>query len=171
VSELRELERESLRAFVESCAGYFTGCVLDLGCGMSPYRDVVEAAGGEYVPYDRARFPGNASGGDIGHEILMTDAGMFDAVLLTQVLQYTPTPLRLLAGVHQLLHTDGVLVMTTGLTWPEVETTDLCRWTRAGLEWLLFEAMFEMERIESRALVAVGSEQLSLGYGLIARRT
>lgn len=170
MSELRELERESLRAFIESCAGYFTGRVLDLGCGMSPYRDVVQAAGGVHVPYDRARLPGNASGGDIGDEIHVFAADLFDTVLMTQVLQYSATPLRLLAGIHQLLHRDGVLVMTTGLTWPEVETADLCRWTGAGLRWLLFEAGFELESLRSRGDVVAGGERVSLGYGLIAKR-
>ena len=79
--ELLTLERESLTAFVQSCSHLMAGRVLDYGCGKQPYRHVVEAAGGEYVPFDRRDLPGG-TGGNVGPE--MADGLSFDAVLCTR---------------------------------------------------------------------------------------
>jgi hypothetical protein len=42
---LRDLERGSIRAFLESNQDKFGGRVLDFGSGQQPYRDVVIKAG------------------------------------------------------------------------------------------------------------------------------
>lgn len=103
VAELSRLEHESLRAFVESCAEHFTGRVLDYGCGRQPYRDVIEEAGGEYLPYDRKAFPGGSVGDHgpsdplycYGPTYTKADrernaARTYNAILCTQVIEYVP---------------------------------------------------------------------------------
>lgn len=176
---LREYERESIRRFVQSAAdeGYLSGTVIDIGCGKQPYRTIVEEAGGLYYGYDRADFPGNVSGGDVG-EWLPTYA----SALCTQVLQFIPNPLDFLTATFMDLKAGGHLVMTYVTHWPEVEPDDLHRHTKAGMERLLAEAGFAVVRHERRGVlqdpafptapmkrVTATGEEFAIGYGVVAR--
>ena len=172
---LREAERNSIVQFVGQAAmdGYLSGRVLDYGCGKQPYREIVEAAGGEYHGFDRVKFPASVAEWTMGSAMCsLTTSG--DAILCTQVVQYLP-----LAGAVQFddrpsptrtepledtlrsfwLQTkgqNGHLVMTYPTNWPEVEPEDLHRFTKAGMERLLTEAGFEIVRHERRAAVLCG---------------
>lgn len=163
MSDLRSIERTSIRDFVQGAAegGYLSGRVLDYGCGKQPYRDVVEVVGGVYNGFDRMSFPANVSGEDVGD--FDFDAPLdedWDAILCNQVVQYVPFFFRdddgeglpsLLAQFARSLRGGGHLVMTYPTTWPEVEPQDLHRFTKTGMEWLLAEAGFEIVRHEPRA--------------------
>lgn len=183
---LRELERDSIRAFVQSAAddGYLSGRVLDYGCGKQPYRDIVKAAGGEYLPFDRVAFPASCAEQDWGDDD--AEIGTLDAILCTQVIQYIEDPFALLRRMPSLFgglkHVDlggGCLVLTYPTNWPEVEPEDLHRFTKAGMERLLTDAGFAIIRHEPRAFARLcdesvpknllSSEWLALGYGVIAR--
>jgi hypothetical protein len=190
VTDLRTLESDSIRAFIQSAAdeGYLHSIVLDYGCGKQPYRDIVESVlplGGVYQPFDQARFPANVSGKNIGegNPLIMDGWG---TILCTQVAQYVPhyhegqrNPFRgllaLLADFEIALRKGGYLVMTYPTNWPEVEPEDLHRFTKAGMTRLLTEAGFEIVRHERRSeMIATveGSanfDRLAVGYGVIAR--
>lgn len=165
---LLDLERSSIHSFVESCAEQLAGRVLDVGCGLQPYRSIVEQAGGEYVGYDRVSFPANVSGADVGGHPL--EGALYDALLCTQVLQYAPDPFDFLAGCHFALRKGGHLVITGPTCWPERESEDLFRFTQAGIGTLLRCAGFEIVRLEPRAGVSVAPGfDLSLGWGAVGR--
>lgn len=172
MADLRTLERDSIRSFVESCAEYFSGRVLDYGAGMMPYRDVIEGAGGVYVPYDHSALPGFAGDPDYAYSDLLyqRDHHSFDAVLVTQSLQYMTDPRAILESLLvAYIKRHGVLAMTGPTTWPEVEEADLCRFTRAGILHLLVDVGFVVERLERRAEVSIQGEVFSLGWGVVAR--
>ena len=194
---VRNLERTSIRGFVASCSEYLTGSVLDYGCGKQPYRDIVEAAGGEYHGFDLVEFPANVSGVDYerprdGRGVLRVG---YDAILCNQVLQYVPvygdyidnwdlndcreTPLAdlfedwrnmlLSNSRYRLFAPPGHLVLTYATNWAEVETADLCRWTKAGMEHLLALAGFTVVRHEERGVLDLNGFRLPTGYGIVAR--
>lgn len=167
-SGIREMESASIYEFVDGCSDHLAGRVLDFGCGKQPYRSVVEAAGGEYVPYDRLSHPANVSGADVGEEPV--PGARFDAVLCTQVAQYWPDPLVELLYFHAYLRADGHLVMTYPTNWDEVEPADLWRFTRWGMEKLLREAGFTIDYHERRAEVELSGFRFPLGYGVLAHR-
>ncbi len=164
---IRELERASIRSFVTSCAEHFTGTVLDYGCGLQPYRDIVEAAGGLYVPHDRVGYPANVSGENVGQDEPLQSR--YQAILCNQVLQYVPEPYELLLSFAAALQDGGHLVITGPTNWPEVESDDLFRYTQAGIEKLLRWAGFDVVRLEQRAHVEVFGVTFSLGWGALAR--
>jgi SAM-dependent methyltransferase len=178
MTDLRTIEADSIRAFVQSAAdeGYLSGRVLDFGCGKAPYRRLIEAASGEWFGYDHPALPGFAGDESLGD---WDPAEDFDAVLCTQVVQYSPDPPALMRELHWYVQAKpGVLVLSYPTTWPEVEPEDLWRFTKAGMERLLTEAGFEIVKHEQRAVI-VGAEgtgswrillgEFALGYGVIAR--
>lgn len=150
---IRQIERASIRAFLEKHRQYLKGRVLDFGAGEQPYRDLVE---GEYVPFEK------------GQDI---QAGPFDAVLCTQVVQYLDDVSTFLRwGARAALKPGGHLVMTYPTNWDEVESGDFWRLTRMGMALLLHDTHFTVEVHERRAEVALGNFKFPLGYGVIARK-
>lgn len=167
---LREIERASIRAFVQGAAdaGYLSGRVLDYGCGKQPYRNIVEAGSGEYEGYDYVFFPGNVSGENVGDRPQLGD--WRDAVLCTQVIQYVPDVLSFLkADLRSLIRPKGHLVLTYPTNWPEVEPEDLHRFTKAGMERLLTNAGFNIVVHERREKISYEHNLFALGYGVVAR--
>jgi hypothetical protein len=63
----------------------------------------------------------------------------------------------------------ATLVMTYPTNWPEVETDDLHRFTKAGMERLLHRAAFNIVVHEQRASVRAVGNRFVLGYGVVAR--
>ena len=164
LEDLSAIERASLRAFVESCAEHLTGRVLDYGCGRQPYRDVVDAARGEYVPYNRAEFNGCAGSGNAGPNNPLALGA--DTILCTQVIQYIPEPLRLLDQFRDCLEPSaGRLILTGPTCWVE-PPGHLHSHTLEGVRRLLEQAGFVVDRLESRGHVGPG---FSIGYGAIGR--
>lgn len=106
--------------------------VLDYGCADQPYRQLLPP-GAEYVGAD---LPGNpdaavhllADGG------LPLEAGQFDAVLSTQVLEHVADPARYLAEAARVLRPGGRLLLSThGIMVYHPDPVDYWRWTGAGL--------------------------------------
>jgi hypothetical protein len=173
---LREREAKSIRDFVQSAAdeGYLSGRVLDYGCGKQPYRDIVEAAGGEYHGTDSPDYPGSV----VSEFVHPGWPHIYDAVLCTQVLQYIPVPHHALRQMRNNLVELNVpkdkarhLVLTYPTNWPEVEPEDLHRFTKAGMERLLTEAGFEIIKHVQRASFKLpdSTDYFALGYGVICR--
>ena len=154
---IREIERASIRDYVAMNRAYLRGRVLDFGAGKpgtcrepQPYRDLVQ---GEYVPFD------------IGDDL---PAAPFDAILMTQVIQYLDDPRETLRDFGSMLKGGGVLVITGPTNWSEVETTDLWRFTRAGIRRLLEITGFRVVDVQQRAQVGIDGFALSLGWGAVA---
>lgn len=166
---IRALEHDSIRRFVESCGPLFDGArVLDYGCGKQPYKSIVEAAGGTYEPYDRKTLPANVSDADVGEDPRLGD--WRDVILCNQIIQYVPDPVYLLRiQFKNLLRPGGALVMTYPTCWDEVEPADLHRFTRWGMERLLKDSEFTIERHQRRAEIDLGGFKFPLGYGVVAR--
>lgn len=166
---LREIERESLHSFIESCAEHFAGKrVLDFGSGRQPYRDRIEFFGGDYHPFDRTWHPASCADEDVGDDNPCA-RGSWDTIVCTQVLQYVPMPKILIASLRYALKPGGVLVVTVPTHWPEVEEADLWRFTGAGLHRLLEDANMRVERLERRAEFSWNRETFAIGYGAVAR--
>lgn len=164
MDELRELERASIHRFVADSAPYLTGRVLDYGCGLSPYRDLVP---GEYVGYDRPALPGFIAGGPDAPDPL--DSGdVFDAILCTQVIQYVRYPAKLLTRLQHGLRSGGHLVMTGPTNWPVVEPTDRHRFTVVGITALLLDAGFVVPHCSYRAEVTALGNRFPLGWAALA---
>lgn len=180
MTSIRELERASIEKFLRDHADCFVGRVLDMGCGLQPYRDLVEEQGAEYVPYDRAEFPGSTVVMDVGED---PRAGLeeFDAIICTQVIQYLDpakqyydesNPTAFLSWLGSLLVPNGqsTLLMTGPTNWPIVEEQDYWRPTPNGIKRMLrATAWFNEIVVEPRAEVEFQGEHWLLGWQAFAR--
>lgn len=160
--EIRDIERTSIRNFVSRQDVYLWGRVLDFGCGKpdtcvqpQPYRGIVNSihqrnGTGTYVPYD------------LGFDF---PDGVFDTVLMTQVMQYVPDPPALLQRLRRITK---YLVMTYPTHWEEVERSDRWRFTKLGMEDLLRAAGFTVLIHEARWSLPFDDFRLIGGYGVVA---
>lgn len=152
---IRQMERASIRVFMERHKRYLKGKVLDFGCGKQPYRDLVE---GEYIGFEQG-------------ESLSDVAYSFDVVMCNQVVQYVLQPFDTLEHFWHFLKPGGHLLLTYPTNWDEVEDTDLHRFTKSGMDAMLRDARFKVLHHEQRAEVMIGRFSFSLGYGCVAQKS
>jgi hypothetical protein len=156
---IRQIERRSIREFMESNRTLLRGRVLDYGAGESPYRDLVE---GEYIAHHHVPLSHTMQ------ELAELDASV-DCIMCNQVVQYVPRPLIMLAMFNALLKKNNShLVMTFPTNWDEVEVEDLHRFTSSGMRKLLHAAGFSVLRCVRRAEVRIDNFRFPLGYGIVA---
>jgi SAM-dependent methyltransferase len=137
---LRPLWR-ALEKALSSCEGR----VLDIGCGMQPYRHMLNERLVEYVGVDRVGELTQPTLVGTAEALPVADA-TFDVVLCTMVLEHVIDPRRVLSEARRVLRPGGRLVLTVPSVWPAHEMPhDYWRFTRSGLEQLLREFEFEGE--------------------------
>jgi ubiquinone/menaquinone biosynthesis C-methylase UbiE len=119
------------------------GRVLDVGCGMQPYRHMLGQRVVDYVGVDRVGELTRPTIVGTAESIPAADAS-FDVVLCTMVLEHVADPREVLSEARRVLKPDGRLVLTVPSVWPAHEVPhDYWRFTRSGLEQLMNEFAFE----------------------------
>lgn len=152
---IRQVERASIRAFMENHRELLRGRVLDFGAGQKPYRELMQ--GGHYFPFEI-------------NDIAGASFGPFDTIMCNQVLQYIENVPELLDGFAEWLVPGGHLVMTYPTNWDEVEHGDLWRFTKVGMDLLLRRAGFAIVEHVRRAEVVIANFKFPLGYGVVCTR-
>jgi SAM-dependent methyltransferase len=123
----------ALRTTLGSCRGR----VLDIGCGLQPYRSFLDATLTEYTGLDR---PGPLSTPTVegDAENMPFPDGHFDVVFSNQVFEHLPDPALALREAVRVLRPGGRLILTVPGVWPTHEAPhDYWRFTRYGLMHLL----------------------------------
>jgi len=154
---------------VEDAIPYFSGQLLDVGAGSSPYEEIIMASGkvSEYIKLDFA-----SSDYHQGHELDLTwdgktiplHAASIDTVFMTEVLEHVHKPGELLREVRRVLKPGGILFMTVPFTWPMHELPfDYHRFTPIALRAYLEEAGFDVKGIQ---LLGGWDHSLALQIGL-----
>jgi SAM-dependent methyltransferase len=108
--------------------------VLDVGCGVKPYRPYFGAAA-SFVGVDVVENPAADLIGPV--EALPVEDGSFDVVLCNQVLEHCDDPAQAVRELRRVTAPGGrVLASTHGVQVYHPSPNDLWRWTHAGLERL-----------------------------------
>jgi SAM-dependent methyltransferase len=149
-SHSRHLTYASLIADLERNLPTLEGRVIDVGCGVQPYRRFLGPKVTEHVGVDRL---GAFAQPDLEGDALnlpVPDAS-FDAALSTQVLEHVPQPQLALKELARVLRPGGTLILTCPGTWPHHEQPyDFYRYTRFGLEYLLQDAGFQIIELKAQ---------------------
>lgn len=124
--------------------------LLDAGAGDSPYRQffancTYEAA--DVCKRDDKQYA------HVGYVCDLTaipvEAGRYDFVLCTQVLEHVPRPLEVLQEFFRVLKPGGRVWLSTPLAFEEHEVPyDFFRYTQFGLRSLFERAGFEIEKLD-----------------------
>ena len=133
--------------------------VLDVGCGVKPYRPFFAEVAGEYVGMDIAGSPSV----DVvaPAESIPFDSARFDVCVCTQALEHVLEPDRAVSELHRVLKPGGVLLLSThGTAMYHPGPGDLWRWTQEGLSTLVHENG-DWSRV---SLTAAGGTAACFGY-------
>lgn len=126
--------------------------LLDLGCGVKPFKKIYSGYSSNSVGIDVATSPHTKSEMDMIYDgkNIPFDNNRFDYVLCTEVMEHVPDPALFLKEIHRVMKSDGILIMTTPFLVPlHEEPHDFYRYTKHGIHHLLTNAGFHLEYIES----------------------
>lgn len=135
------------------------GRVLDYGCADLPYRYMF----GPDVEFVGADLPGNPHATlELNPDATVpVEDGGFDAVLSTQVLEHVSDPALYLSECFRVLRGGGRMLLSThGIFVYHPDPVDYWRWTCAGLQHIVTDAGFEIERFEGIIGLAATGLQL-----------
>ncbi len=118
--------------------------VLDAGAGDAPYRSLFAHC--DYLTHDWSQSPHpGARSADLISDLaeLHVDAGSFDLVVCTEVLEHVPYPAAALTELHRVLRPGGRIFVTVPFVGDlHEEPHDYYRYTSHGLRHLLTDAGF-----------------------------
>jgi SAM-dependent methyltransferase len=126
--------------------------VLDIGGRLQPYRPLLGTRVARYLALDPHRSP-LVNVIATGERMPFPD-NSFDLVICTQVLEYIPSPPRLIEEAHRVLKPGAHLFLSAPAVFPRDSEQDLWRFTSAGLAALL--SAFGEVTIEPEGSTIVG---------------
>lgn len=142
------IAKSSLKRELRKVGYHLVGRLLDVGCGLKPYRGMFPAE--TYVGIDRPATESKSCVVDVyasATQLPFKD-GVFDSVLCTQVLEHVSEPCVLLKEACRVLKVGGYMILTAPQTWGVHEAPyDYYRYTSYGLEYLSLSAGFEIVSI------------------------
>jgi SAM-dependent methyltransferase len=136
------LHYEPLLRALEPRVRSLRGRVLDVGCGMQPYRRWMHPS----VTYTGLDREGPLSQPDVVGTVdaLPFDDEVFDGLLSTQVFEHVRAPHDALRECARVLAPGATIVLTVPGVWPAHEVPyDYWRFTKYGVERVLEEQGFE----------------------------
>ena len=141
------------RELKQSASEYFSGRLIDIGCGIKPYKDLFAPYITEHVGIDHQDTMHNKSNIDrfgTAYDIPAED-GEFDSALCTAVLEHLEEPELAITECHRVLKRGGVTIYSVPFIWHlHEEPRDFYRFSKYGLKYLFEKAGFEI--IEIKAL-------------------
>lgn len=126
------------------------GCMLDVGCGTKPYRQVFVDVVEEHIGVDyTSSISANKENKNVDVYSILPylpfKNEVFDTVLATEVLEHVPEPSLAFNEINRVLKKKGALILTTPQSWGLHETPhDYYRYTRYGLKYLAEKNNFEV---------------------------
>ena len=125
--------------------------VLDVGCGLRPYEKFFSHA--TYIGIDVPVSGREASGKLPDHEFdgtsIPLEAGSFDAIICTEVLEHAVNPELLLTEMARVTKTGGYLLVTVPFIWGLHELPyDFRRYTIEGIKQAIEKAGYKILKQE-----------------------
>lgn len=138
-TDAHKLSRDNIARLLADAAPYVHGAVLDVGCGMKPYEQLLGSQATHWTGLDFVQSAAGHTRADVfGSALDMPfESASFDTIICTQVAEHVPEPMRLFSECARVLRTGGILLLTTPQTEEIHEQPhDYYRYTRYGLQYL-----------------------------------
>ena len=147
--------RNAILTKLKAALPFFSGTLLDVGCGHMPYKSAVLGADGvsNYIGMDLSDNRSYANKPDINWDgvVIPLGDGTVDCALATEVLEHCPYPEETLTEIRRVLKPEGVLFITVPFIWMLHETPyDEYRYTPFALKRIVEASGFKV--IELSAL-------------------
>lgn len=138
------------RALGTAVGQYARGRLIDIGCGIKPYRAMLAPYVSEHVGVDHAATLHNKSNIDLfgtAYDI-PAEGGAFDTALCTAVLEHLEEPELAVRECLRVLRPGGMAIYTVPFIWHlHEEPRDFFRFSKYGLHYLFEKAGFEVVEI------------------------
>jgi SAM-dependent methyltransferase len=130
---------------------YAKGDLIDLGCGLIPYRSLIQDQVVKYDTLDIQQHDAKITFiGDI-QDMSFIESKSYDTALCMEVLEHVPDPSRALKEIHRILRSDGLLILSVPhLSRIHDEPLDFQRFTRYGIEAILAQHNFSIMELKIR---------------------
>lgn len=141
------------RQLKQYASKYFSGRLIDIGCGTKPYKDLLAPYITGHIGIDHEETLHDKSNIDrFGTAYdLPAEGGEFDSAICTAVLEHLEEPELALKECHRVLKRGGVAIYSVPFIWHlHEEPRDFYRFSKYGLKYLFEKVGFEI--IEIKAL-------------------
>lgn len=143
------IARRGLLVAIEKCLYAFKGgTLLDVGCGVKPYRELFGVDKYWGVDVQGGGHSDGVKDSDIFYDgvSLPVKALSVDSVISTQVIEHISSPAIYLSEIHRVLKPGGMLLLTAPLLFGEHEKPyDFFRYTSYGIKHILIDAGFDIK--------------------------
>ena len=137
-------------ALVTVVPNHAGGQLLDIGCGVKPYRDLFAPYVQQHVGVDHPGSPHALDSVDVlstAYDIPLPEAS-FDTILMSEVLEHLERPADALAECFRLLKPAAKIILSTPMIWTlHEEPRDFYRFTPSACRFLFEQAGFRVLEI------------------------
>jgi len=143
---------------------YIHGDLIDIGCGYSPYRQLLEEKVDQIDGYDHFKYNEYVTIlGDI-QNLSKTIERTYDSAICFEVLEHSPNPSKTLEEIYKILKPKGHLALSVPLfNQVHEEPLDFFRYTKYGIIELLSVNGFDVISVKKKAgLLSFLGHQISI---------
>lgn len=151
--------------FLELANKFTNGKLIDIGCGIKPYKDMLSHLVTEHVGVDHHITGHDKSNIDLFGTAYSIPAenDSFDSAICTAVLEHLEEPENAIRECHRVLKPGGYAIYSVPFIWHlHEEPRDFFRYSKYGLEYLFKKAGFEVIEVRPLSGFAVTFIQLHL---------
>lgn len=126
---------------------YFKGHLLDIGCGIKPYKDLTKDFVQKHTGIDHSGTMHSKKEIDVFSDAykIPFKENLFDSVLCTCVIEHLEEPQTALNEAFRLLKPGGIAIYTAPFIWHiHEEPRDFFRYSKYGFEYLSKKSGFEV---------------------------
>ncbi len=151
--------------FTELTNKYINGKLIDIGCGIKPYKEMLSHLVTEHVGVDHHITVHDKSNIDLfgtAYQIPCND-DVFDSAICTAVLEHLEEPEQAIRECFRVLKKGGHAIYSVPFIWQlHEQPRDFFRYSKYGLQYLFEKAGFEVIEVRPLSGFAVTFIQLHL---------